>query len=55
MNTPQDHTRPRRRELSPCCSAAMTGGPVVFTCCGCRHDVHGSTVDREVALTGGAR
>jgi hypothetical protein len=33
--------------LSPCCRKPMDGGPVVFWCTGCGHDVHGSTVSRE--------
>lgn len=33
--------------VSPCCGKPMYGGPVIFTCTGCAHDVHGSTVNRE--------
>lgn len=36
------------RPVSPCCAKPLEGGPVVFWCTGCRHDVHGSTIDREV-------
>ena len=33
--------------LSPCCQRPVDGGPVVYMCTGCRHDVHGSTIERE--------
>jgi hypothetical protein len=36
------------RPVSPCCRKPLEGGPVIFWCTGCRHDVHGSTVSREV-------
>ncbi len=45
----------RERRVSPCCSVPLNGGPVIFTCTGCGHDVHGSAIDREVTLAGGAR
>ncbi|RMI45317.1 hypothetical protein EBO15_10345 [Actinomadura harenae] len=35
--------------VSPCCSAQMSGGPVVLWCGQCGHQVHGSHLDREVA------
>ena len=35
------------RPLSPCCASPLSGGPVVFACLGCGHDVHGSAIDHE--------
>ena len=35
------------RPFSPCCQQPLDGGPVVFWCTGCGHDVHGSAIDRE--------
>jgi hypothetical protein len=35
------------RLLSPCCAKPLDGGPVIFWCTGCGHDVHGSTISRE--------
>jgi hypothetical protein len=29
----------------------MSGGPVVFACLGCGHDVHGSAIDHEYRST----
>lgn len=35
------------RPVSPCCRKPLEGGPVIFRCTGCGHDVHGSVIDRE--------
>jgi hypothetical protein len=35
------------RLVSPCCGKPLEGGPVIFWCTKCRHDVHGSTINRE--------
>lgn len=35
------------RPVSPCCREPLEGGPVIYVCTGCRHDVHGSTINRE--------
>lgn len=43
MTTPAD-------PVSPCCQAALTGGPVVYRCTGCGHDAHGSVIDRRVKV-----
>lgn len=40
---------PRVRKVSPCCSAPLDGGPVVFWCTDCGKDVHGSVARLEVA------
>lgn len=37
--------------LSPCCRKPLEGGPVVYRCTGCGHDVHGSVIDREYRPT----
>lgn len=42
------HCMPRPRLLSPCCGEPLELGPVIYWCPGCRRDVHGSTIDREV-------
>ena len=39
------------RLLSPCCGKPVDGGPVIYVCPACRHDVHASTIDREFGST----
>lgn len=39
------------RPLSPCCRKPLEGGPVIYVCTGCGHDVHGSVIDREYQPT----
>ena len=41
------HCTGRPRPVSPCCGQPLEGGPVIFWCPGCRHDVHGSMINRE--------
>lgn len=51
ISAPQPLPRPgspRPVIVSPCCGARLAGGPVVFWCEACGHDVHGSVINREV-------